>query len=368
VEEKSRVVPILIAAFAIFSMFFGSGNLVFPLILGRDLGQQCWMGGIGWTITAIGIPLVGLLGSIRFKGSIDHYFKILRPTGIFLLNIVTLGLIGPFGVIPRCSNVSFGGVSMLYPSCELWMFSLLFFLFVGIFAFFKDRIVDIIGIILTPFKLGGVAILIIIGLMFCPSIQMPSQLSHLASIKHGMVMGYQTMDLLGSVYMGGTILHYFTKRKNPLKSEHIMRQAVASSLVAGALLFVVYVGFIILSASYADSLQNVAPEKLLLIIAEKSFGSTAVVVVALTLFFSCLATATYLCNLWTDFMQKKILQQMLSYTTCLLITLVISFSLSLLGFQKIMEILGGILEWVYPLLIVFGVYRLFSKTSPKEVV
>jgi LIVCS family branched-chain amino acid:cation transporter len=106
----------------------------------------------------------------------------------------------------------------------------------------------------------------------------------------------------------------------------------------------------------------------LLIIAEKSFGSTAVVVVALTLFFSCLATATYLCNLWTDFMQKKILQQMLSYTTCLLITLVISFSLSLLGFQKIMEILGGILEWVYPLLIVFGVYRLFSKTSPKEVV
>jgi LIVCS family branched-chain amino acid:cation transporter len=358
---------VLIAAFAIFSMFFGSGNLVFPLILGRDLGQQCWMGTVGWTISAIGIPLIGLLGIIRFKGSIDYYFKILKPTGIFLLNFLILGLLGPFGIIPRCSNVSFGGVSILYPSCKLWMFSLFFFLIVGIFSSFKEKIVDVIGIVLTPFKLGGVTLLIIVGLIFCPSIQMPSELSHFSSIQHGMVMGYQTMDLLGTFYVGGTILHYFTTRNNPLKSEHIMRQAVTSSLIAGILLLIVYLGFIILSASYADILQTTEPEKLLLVIAEKSFGSIAVIVVALTIFFSCLATATYLCNLWTNFMQHKLFNNELPYPICLLITLSLSFGLSLLGFQKIMEILGNILQWLYPLLIIFSIYRLFSKTSSKEV-
>ncbi len=352
---------ILIAAFAIFSMFFGSGNLVFPLILGRDLGQNCWMGAIGWSLTAIGIPLIGLLGSIRFKGSTDDYFKILTPIGIFILNILILGLMGPFGVIPRCSNVAFGGVSILYPLCPMWVFLLFFFMLVGICAFFKDKIVDVIGLILTPFKLGGIAVLIIVGLIFCPSIQMPCALSPFASLQYGVTMGYQTMDLLASIYMGGTVLHYFTTKKNILQSDSIFKKAIFSSFIAGGLLFIVYLGFIFLSASYAPVLQNIAPEKLLLVIAEMSFGNTAVVMVAFTLFFSCMATATYVCNLWTNFMEAQLFKHKLPYSICLCITLIISFSLSLLGFQKIMSFLGNILEWVYPLLVLFGVYRLLCR-------
>ncbi len=51
---------------AIFSMFFGSGNVVFPLLLGKMTGEQIPWALLGLTITAVGAPLLGLLGSVLF--------------------------------------------------------------------------------------------------------------------------------------------------------------------------------------------------------------------------------------------------------------------------------------------------------------
>jgi branched-subunit amino acid permease len=43
------------------------------------------------------------------------------------------------------------------------------------------------------------------------------------------------------------------------------------------------------------------------------------------------------------------------------------FAMSMLGFGKIMNFLGSILEWLYPLMIIYAVYKLVDKNPTKTL-
>lgn len=357
---------IIIAGFATFSMFFGSGNLVFPLILGQKIPYDIWEGMIGWFIGAVGIPLIGLIGMIRSGGSFSLYFRELGPHMTFFLKFLILALIGPFGVIPRCTTVACGGLGMTLPWISLPIGAFIFLGSVGLCFLFQKRIVDVIGIFLTPFKLGGIVLLICVGLYMSAPIPLPNPADAglcccdifdrgWEAMKLGCSMGYQTMDLLAALFFGGTILSYFKGKKNYLKD------SLKSSAIAAFLLCLVYGGFLILASRYHLLLEGVQPEKMLLVIAGKTFGSYAYSVVGFTLFFSCLATATILSDLWNTFMSNELFKNKLSKNMSLILTLGISYGLALLGFANIMSFLGKILTWIYPLLLVFACYKLFKK-------
>jgi LIVCS family branched-chain amino acid:cation transporter len=117
---------VLTGGFAMFSMFFGSGNLVFPLIIGVKTYENPLHAIYGLLITAVLLPFFGLFGIMHYRGDHTVYFSILGPYSRFLLSLLMLGLMGPFGVIPRCISVAFGGVHLLYPTLPLWVFSLIF--------------------------------------------------------------------------------------------------------------------------------------------------------------------------------------------------------------------------------------------------
>ena len=50
----------LLTAFTLFGMFFGAGNLIFPVHLGQLAGRNAWSAIIGFCITAVGIPILGV--------------------------------------------------------------------------------------------------------------------------------------------------------------------------------------------------------------------------------------------------------------------------------------------------------------------
>ena len=105
------------AGVAIFSMFFGSGNVVFPLLLGAQTGDQVPWALVGLTVTAVGAPLLGLLSSVLFQGDPKAYFyRIGQIPGYFAVLLI-LGLLGPIGVIPRCFTVAHAAVLpyLVYP-------------------------------------------------------------------------------------------------------------------------------------------------------------------------------------------------------------------------------------------------------------
>jgi LIVCS family branched-chain amino acid:cation transporter len=273
-----------------------------------------------------------------------------------------LALIGPFGVIPRCVTVAFGGISLMFSGFSFALFSAFFCALTGALIWKKNRIVDIIGLILTPFKLGSIFLLILVGLWFggTPS---NSSISAPYSALLGIMQGYQTMDLVAAFFFACTIYDYLKTQSQSKSKPDLLRMGVQASLVGAFLLSLVYVGFIMLGAKFAPVLQGVAPESMLVVIAEKTLGYYAMPVVALTLAVSCLATATVLAALFVDFLQEDLSQNRLSRPQSIILTLLTAYGLSLFGFKTICGWLGTILEWIYPFLVVFAIFQILSKVG-----
>ena len=364
---------VLTAGFAMFSMFFGSGNLVFPLLIGFQSLSHYSYAILGLIVTAVCVPFLGLLGIIQFQGNRNAYFSSLGSVLSFALILLMLCMMGPFGVMPRCITVAFGGLSFLTPALPFWVFSLSFCLLIGALIWQRNKIVSIIGLGLTPFKLGSIVLLIIFGLWYGPEV-MPSAQASTQSFWLGVSQGYQTMDLIAAFFFATTIYEYLQLRLkeagqlNPSVPQ-LFRWGVSASLVGALLLSIVYIGFTLLGAKYAPYLQSTPPESMLVEIAKHTLGTYGMPIVAFTLAISCLATATVLTTLFVDFLQEDISRNHLTRPQSIIITLILTFGMSLLGFQTICQFLGTILEWIYPLLVVYAVIQILRKSfSHKTVV
>lgn len=350
-----------------FSMFFGSGNLVFPLAAGFKTQGSFNYALCGWIITAVILPFIGVLGFVRAEGSRDKYYSALGKSGAFAINFLIFMLVGPFGVIPRCILVSYGGFQLMWPALPLWVFSAVFTVCLLMLCWERNKLVEIIGIFLTPFKLGGIAFLIIAGIYFAPNMQ-PVTLSNQECFRYGLEIGYQTMDLLAAPLIAGSIYEYLIKKSSTNHSTtNIFKLGVYASILGGLILCIVYYGFMTLGAHYSPYLTELAPEQYLAAIAQKALGDYALPIVSITLAVSCMATATLLTTMWTDFLQKDIMRRSDKRNIYLALSLVIAFAMSLLGFKKIMVFLGSILEWLYPLMIVYAVYKLFDKKQQRLI-
>ncbi|MES2607252.1 MAG: branched-chain amino acid transport system II carrier protein [Pseudomonadota bacterium] len=352
---------VLTAGFAMFSMFFGSGNLIFPLLIGFKSQSLYIYAILGFSITAVCVPFLGMLGMMKFKGDRKEYFSVLGKTPAFILTLLMLMLMGPFGVIPRCVDVAFGGFEVMYPALPLWVFSAFFCTSIGALIWRTNSIVDIIGLFLTPIKLGSYILLIVVGIYFATPVT-HSEIAPSASFFLGLHKGYQTMDLLASFFFASTIYHYLKSALGKNESdEKLIRMGILASLVGGVLLAACYIGLVMLGHLYSPFLANVPQESMLAVIAQQTLGRYAVPFIAVTLAISCLATATILAALFADFVKEDICKNKISRPHAIIFTVIASFSLSLLGFETICNWLGYILEWIYPFLMAFSVYQLLSK-------
>ena len=127
----------------LFGMFFGAGNLIFPVALGQHAGSNVWLAFVGLFITGVGMPLLGVaaLGISRSTGLFDLSSKAGRPYGMFFTCLLYL-TIGPFFAIPRCATTSFTvGLEQILPQNDwTWLYLLLFsILFFVVALFFSLR-------------------------------------------------------------------------------------------------------------------------------------------------------------------------------------------------------------------------------------
>jgi len=221
---------------------------------------------LGFVLTAVLVPFLGLIGMILFDGNYRSYFDKLGRIPALLLIAIILMLIGPFGVVPRCITVAFGGFNLLMPSLSFELFSLFFCGIIIACIWTKSRIVDIIGLFLTPFKLGGIIILILFGLWFGQD-AVQGGLSSPEAFTNALFKGYQTMDLMAAFFFSSAIVYYL---RNHLTAQDdnktLVKMSVAASIMGALLLTIVYIGFIGLGAKYAPYLHDAQPEHLLVAI------------------------------------------------------------------------------------------------------
>lgn len=354
---------LLTAGFALFSMFFGSGNLVFPLHLGREVGAAYPYATLGLIFTAVFVPILGFLGIILADGNRQKYFNFLGPVGTFFITALMLSLIGPFGVVPRCIGVAFGGFRLMFSTLNISLFSLCFCILTGVLVWKPNKVVSIIGIILTPFKLGGIVLLILMGLCFAKPIDSATTHYALDALVLGTSQGYQTMDLLAAFFFACSIVDFlkssFKKQSIQICEKDIFISGLYSGLLGALLLSLVYCGFVALGAHYAPFIKDIPPECLLVYISGLAVGPKAMPLVSFTMAVSCLATATILVKLFADFLKEEVLLNKISYHISVIITLAISYIASLFGFTQIVSWLGWFLSWMYPVLIIYAIYKIF---------
>lgn len=352
---------VLIAGFAMFSMFFGSGNLVFPLLIGQETAGNYPFSILGLILTAVIVPFLGLLGMILYDGQTGKYFEKLGKIPSFLLIAMMLFLMGPFGVVPRCITVAYGSVSVLFPSLPYYVFSFVFCAAIVALIWRANRIIDLLGLLLTPFKIGGLAFLVIVGLWFAEPAPLAT-LSAKAAFTEGLTLGYQTMDLMAAFFFSSTTVIYLRNNLGPnARRSTLLKLSFAASLIGASILSLSYVGFVSLGAKYANLLATVQAEAMLAVIAQYTLGQYALPIISFTMTVACLATAVILSTLFVDFLREDICRQKITRPQSILLSLSITFGISLLGFAKICELLGSVLEVAYPALIVLAITNICNK-------
>lgn len=355
----SKFRTITYTGLAMFAMFFGSGNLVFPLKIGIQTPNHYWMSSLGLILTGVIVPFLGLFGMILYGGDRKQYFGLLGSWAPFILSLFMLSLLGPFGVVPRCILVAFGGINILWPDISFVMFSFWFSSAIFLTIWQKNKFIPLVGKWLAPLKFNGIVIIIVVSIINAPTIINLSD--HAAPFKLGLMEGYQTMDLLAAFFFSITIIEYL---KSICSTENeAIKTSFAASVIGSSLIAFLYVGLVVLGAFYSSQLKHIKPEQYLATISNLTLGKHATLILALTMCLACLTTAASLSRLFAEFLQKDVFKNKISWSWASILTVVIAFLLSFIGFTNISKVLGIILEFFYPALIMFTLTSILNKYS-----
>jgi LIVCS family branched-chain amino acid:cation transporter len=348
--------------FAMFSMLFGSGNIVFALATGQYAQDKNFFALIGLLITAVGVPFLGLVAMTLFNGDYKSFFDRIGKVPGYLVTLVIMGLIGPLGVIPRCIALSFSTSKTYLASVPLPVFSILACLFIFACTFKRTSILNVIGYILTPLKLGSLSFIIIKGFMASPAAPATMH-TELTVFLKGLRDGFQTMDLIGTFFFCSVVLDCLRKKidvTNPANYKQLIGITLKASCVGAALLAIIYIGFSYVAAAHSGTLAHVSPEYLISSLAEQILGPYAGLIVSFTVTMACLTTAIALTTVFSEFIHKES-KFKISYPVALCITLIVAFFVSTLDFAGLSRILAPILEVCYPALIVLSLVNIFYK-------
>lgn len=353
----------IVTGFAMFSMFFGAGNVVFPLALGQYAQDHNIYAILGLLITAVGVPFMGLIATTLFNGDYKQFFDRIGKVPGFLVTAFIMGLIGPFGAMPRCITLSYSTIKFYLPSLSLIEFSAIACLIIFAFTIKRNSIVDILGCYLTPLLLAFLGWIIIKGIITSPAAPIGDH-SKFAIFWKGVEEGYQTMDLLATFFFSSVVLSCLRKdvdTSNQKNSKQLIFLTLKASAVGAFLLSIIYIGFSFVASFQSVHLENVPKDELAGAIALQILGPYAGIVACIAVALACLTTAIALAAVFADFLEKEVTMGKMNYGISLIITLLIAFGVSTLNFTGIIAFLAPILQVCYPSLIVLSLVNILYK-------
>jgi branched-chain amino acid:cation transporter, LIVCS family len=363
---------ILITSFAIFSMFFGAGNVVFPLALGQTAQSNNFYAILGLLITAVGVPFIGLISMTLFNGNYNIFFdRIGKVPGKIITGAILL-IIGPLAATPRCITVAHSTMSLYFPSVNLITFSLISCLIIYSFTIKKGRILDILGYVLTPFLLGSVVTIIVRGLWTASSLPISTEATT-DIFFNGLIEGYQTMDLFGGFFFSAVVLSCLEQNVSTHDSDrHNFKKMILLTLKSGcigmSMLAIIYVGFSYVAAFYSASLVDVPKSEMIAAVALHVLGPYAGIIVGTAVTLACLTTAIALVIVFSRYLKETLFHDKISHRLSLLLTLACTFGISTLNFSGIARIASPFLEICYPALIVLSILNITNKLYHVRIV
>ena len=331
--KKLTIRQKLLVAGTLFGMFFGAGNLIFPVHLGQMAGRNAIPAMIGFIITAVGIPVFGVaaIGITHSDGLQTLAGKVSKGYGIFFTCLLYL-TIGPLFAIPRCATVSFttGVAPMLGDSGAEWLylliFSAVFFAFVLFFSLRPGKITVWIGKIINPIFLIFFAVLMIAALLApgaAASAVEPVAAYQSDAFFPSLIEGYGTMDA-------------------------IAEDVLSSGLLTGLLMALIYVVSILVGAQSRGLFELSENGGVALTqIAGHYLGGVGQLILAVTITFACLKTSIGLVTACAETFDKMTGGKF-SYRGWAILFTAFSFAVSNVGLSAIINYSIPVLMLIYP--------------------
>lgn len=347
---------------AMFSMFFGAGNIIFPLMVGQVAQGSVIYALLGLFVTAILIPFSGLIAMTLFEGDYEAFFSRMGKIPGKILIWLILGLIGPFGGIPRCISLTYATFNVYFPDLKLVVFSCLFAVALFLTTVRKRRIIDLLGYLFTPVLLFFLFVIVFKGMTSDSFSLRVFPMTDMVALSYGLKEGYNTMDLLASFFFASIVFQRFRQKQEGVTSNsEIVLEFVKASIVGATLLALVYGGFAVTSAVFSKELIHCQPDHLLGEIGKLVLGSYGGFVVSTAVLLSCLTTAIALTTISADFIRDQVFNKRIQYRTSIFLVVGISVVVSSLQFSGIVKILAPVLQVCYPSLLALCLFNVLHQ-------
>lgn len=349
----------LIIGFALFSMFFGAGNLTLPPLLGLQSGTSWGIVAVGFILSGVVLPILAIYAHAKLQGTMLDFGNKVSPvfSFVFCLIIYCISIIIP---APRTASLTHEmGIAPYFESSSL-LTSSIYFLLVFLFVIKRQKILDIIGKFLTP----------LIVLLLLSIIGIGITLDHEPIINYtgkqipflkGLLEGYQTFDAIGGMLIGGVLiisLNYSGYQNYKEKKAVLIR----SGLVAGLGLAIIYTGLIALGAlrsgHYSDSITR---SELLTNLSLTTLDNIGTTFLSVLVSLACFTTAVGIVTGTSDYF-KGLFKSDLAYKITALTSCLIGVGVGQLDFHSIIVIAIPVLMIIYPITIVL----IILNTLPKK--
>lgn len=366
VENKMKFKDYLLVSSMLFALFFGAGNLIFPLHLGQMAGHNWVPAVLGFLVTGVLLPLLSVLAVSVTKSKGVYDIGLPLGSGFALAFMVLVhATIGPLFGTPRTATVSFTvGVAPLLPAgWQKWalvVFSALFFLAAFALSYRQNKIVANLGKVLNPLFLALLVLVFFVA--FLKPMGNPAQMAATsdylkAPFTNGFLQGYNTMDALAGLAFGVTVVTAIKMMKKKQNVSATTAKAGVLSMAAMALIYVLLtaVGAMSLGKFKLSVDGGVAFSQVVTGYA----GTLGQAVLAALIVVTCLTTAVGLVAAFAQDFHNYFPQ--LSYHQWLALNCLVSFLTANFGLQQIIAWSTPVLMFLYPLAMVLIV---LSVTSP----
>jgi LIVCS family branched-chain amino acid:cation transporter len=347
---KKSTKDAFVIGLALFAMFFGSGNLIFPPYLGKLVGNNYPIAILGFLITGVGLPLLGILSCAKVNGT---FRDIASPVGkIFAIAVTTsiILAIGPMIAIPRTAATTYElSIQPFFPNINITTAIIIYFLINLAFVLRPSSIIDTIGKFLTPALLILLLTIIIKGILFPIGSISSTPFENVFS--NSLLEGYQTMDATASVIFASIIIAT-VRQKGYDNVSDIIKITSLSGIIAVIGLGTIYGGLMYLGSQTVNIFPgDITKTVLLTQITQTILGKTGTVFLALAVALACMTTSIGLTSSAANYFEE-ITNGKLNYKLNAIIVSVMSILIATLGVDDIVAFAFPILQILYPIVIV----------------
>lgn len=345
----NKTKEIWMSGFALFSLFFGAGNLILPPFLGANSGNQWWLVVLGFVITGVAIPILGILAHAKEQGTLYDLGKKVSPwfSSLYCVLIYIIAIALP---APRTASVTHEMAIQPFFGTSSILTSSIYFALTFIFVMNRSKILSLIGKFLTPIIV--IILLAIISLALFSPDQMMNINTYEVPFVSGILEGYQTFDAIGGVVVGAVIIISLNLRGH--NSYEAKKELITKSgFIAGGGLLLIYGGLILSGALLSGSFSEDATRtEILTSLSTQTLGNIGTSFLSVLVALACFTTGVGIVTGAADYVKGIFKGSQKAYLITALLSCILGVLIGQYDVHYIIDVALPALMFIYPITIV----------------